>query len=312
MSSAVSNHPDWCWVLAVAVWLGWGLAGNRAADPKPAPEKQTAAPSPDSRTARAKPKEAKPKPVSPPGRSALLATNGLRLTTFVDTELKAVHKTGLAKTLDYQPSAPVRSARWTGYLRVPRTGRYRLRIMADDAVRIWIDGKLVADHWEQKGIQTFRDSCRLVSGLSRIRVDWCNFSHKALLKVQWKGPGMVEESIPEGAFRLFAPDPRMVMLNRKALRGALVLFSRRRWTDALREFEAYPYDSVVAVYYMARCYEHLGQRAKARQAYQAFLQAYDQFKSPPRLLRPWRHRAAKALATPSPSATSAARPAKRM
>jgi beta-glucosidase len=39
------------------------------------------------------------------------------------------------------------SVRWTGRLRVPKTGAYELATRSDDGARLWIDGKLVVDGW---------------------------------------------------------------------------------------------------------------------------------------------------------------------
>ncbi|MDZ7264574.1 MAG: glycoside hydrolase family 3 C-terminal domain-containing protein [candidate division KSB1 bacterium] len=43
------------------------------------------------------------------------------------------------------------SARWTGKLVPPVTGRYRLGVMTDDGVRLYIDGKLVIEYWRDRG-----------------------------------------------------------------------------------------------------------------------------------------------------------------
>jgi beta-glucosidase len=47
------------------------------------------------------------------------------------------------------PGVPANSfsVRWTGRLRVPKSGNYELVTRADDGVRLWLDGKLLIDDW---------------------------------------------------------------------------------------------------------------------------------------------------------------------
>jgi alpha-D-xyloside xylohydrolase len=40
------------------------------------------------------------------------------------------------------------SVRWTGRLRAPETGEYELSTIADDGVRLWLDGKLLIEDWK--------------------------------------------------------------------------------------------------------------------------------------------------------------------
>ncbi len=43
------------------------------------------------------------------------------------------------------------SARWTGKIVPPVSGKYRLGVMTDDGVRLYIDGKLVIEYWKDRG-----------------------------------------------------------------------------------------------------------------------------------------------------------------
>ncbi|RYY67410.1 MAG: hypothetical protein EOO12_01225, partial [Chitinophagaceae bacterium] len=42
------------------------------------------------------------------------------------------------------------SARFTGYLRVPKSGRYHLAVRGDDGFRLWLDGGKVIELWEDQ------------------------------------------------------------------------------------------------------------------------------------------------------------------
>src|SRR5690606_3315908 len=46
------------------------------------------------------------------------------------------------------------SVRWTGQLVAPETGQYTFHLTADDGVRLWIDGQLIIDHWQDSPGQT--------------------------------------------------------------------------------------------------------------------------------------------------------------
>jgi len=39
------------------------------------------------------------------------------------------------------------AVRWTGFIRIDKSGLFSLRFMHDDGLRIWIDGKKVYDYW---------------------------------------------------------------------------------------------------------------------------------------------------------------------
>ena len=42
------------------------------------------------------------------------------------------------------------SARWSGWLKAPKPGRYRLGLHSDNGARLWLDGKLHVDAWQDK------------------------------------------------------------------------------------------------------------------------------------------------------------------
>jgi beta-glucosidase len=65
------------------------------------------------------------------------------------------------------------SARWTGSLRVPRTGDYELGERSDDGARLWIDGALVIDHWTDHGPEARTKTLRLKAGSSyKVRLEY--------------------------------------------------------------------------------------------------------------------------------------------
>jgi hypothetical protein len=96
----------------------------------------------------------------PASTTAVPADNGrgLHAEFFSDVELK----TRVAERIDpdvsyvYSDGSPATgvepdfwSARWTGFLKAPRKGAYKLVLKHDDGARLWIDDKLAIDDWRQ-------------------------------------------------------------------------------------------------------------------------------------------------------------------
>ena len=56
------------------------------------------------------------------------------------------------------------SARWTGVLVAPESGRYQLGFAVRDGVRLWVDGKLIVDEWASSGKRTVGAGIELERG----------------------------------------------------------------------------------------------------------------------------------------------------
>jgi predicted alpha-1,2-mannosidase len=56
------------------------------------------------------------------------------------------------------------SARWTGKLKVLRSGTYRMVVSGDDGYRLYLDGKLVIDRWQEQGEFPFAITPELIAG----------------------------------------------------------------------------------------------------------------------------------------------------
>ena len=53
-----------------------------------------------------------------------------------------------AARVEWQDGKRNTALRWTGYLKVPATGAYRLRFVSNGGYRIWLDGKPIVDAWD--------------------------------------------------------------------------------------------------------------------------------------------------------------------
>jgi beta-glucosidase len=95
-------------------------------------------------------------PAEPPVPDANLCvdaacrTPGLKAEHFDGPDLAGTAQNAVEKNARaaWQEGGHNTSARWTGYLKAPRSGDYSLRYLSNAGYRIWIDGKLVVDAWD--------------------------------------------------------------------------------------------------------------------------------------------------------------------
>jgi beta-glucosidase len=81
------------------------------------------------------------------------------------------------------------SARWTGKLVANMTGKYRFGAIADDGVRIYLDGKLIAEDWTDHAPATVTAEVTLEAGKSYdIRMDYYESKIGAVAKLVWQPP----------------------------------------------------------------------------------------------------------------------------
>ncbi len=86
-------------------------------------------------------------------------------------------------------------ARWTGTLAVETEGLYTLTAVADDGVRLWVDGVLVINRWET-GAASDSGSLTLTVGSHNLTVEYFDETGDAALQLLWSSPAMPEEIIP--------------------------------------------------------------------------------------------------------------------
>jgi beta-glucosidase len=78
------------------------------------------------------------------------------------------------------------SARWTGTLHAPRTGRYRIGLDGDDGYRLYLDNRLVIDNWNKQTYSTRLTEFSLEKGHDyAIRVEFFEPVGNAHLKLIW-------------------------------------------------------------------------------------------------------------------------------
>ena len=78
------------------------------------------------------------------------------------------------------------SARWTRTLSF-EDGVYRFQARADDGIRLYLDGELIVDKWQDSaGDTTYKVEWPVSSGQHTLRVEYYDHTGQALVKVWWK------------------------------------------------------------------------------------------------------------------------------
>lgn len=76
------------------------------------------------------------------------------------------------------------SARWTGTRYVGRAGNYTLTATADDGLRVYVDGNLVLDEWQDQPATTFTETFWLDAGNHTVTVEYYEHTLYAVANVQ--------------------------------------------------------------------------------------------------------------------------------
>ncbi len=127
--------------------------------------------------------------------------SGLRAEYFSNKELKGGPVlTRIDREVDFDwgmmnPVAGVPaddfSARWTGKLVPAMTGKYRFGAVADDGVRVYLDGKLIAEDWTEHAPATVTGEVTLEAGKSYdIRMEYYESKLGAVAKLVWQPPAV--------------------------------------------------------------------------------------------------------------------------
>lgn len=78
------------------------------------------------------------------------------------------------------------SVRWTGTLRAPKTGRYRIGLDGSDGYRLYLNGRLLIDNWVKRSYSTILKEVALEQGREySIRVEFYEPVGNAHLKLVW-------------------------------------------------------------------------------------------------------------------------------
>ncbi len=96
------------------------------------------------------------------------------------------------------------SMRWTGTLRPPVTGKYKLGIITDEKGRLFLDGKLIVDNWNPYQINVFKSkTVTLEKGKKyEVKIEYADSGDYAGIRFEWHyisrqrpESGLIEDAI---------------------------------------------------------------------------------------------------------------------
>ncbi len=91
------------------------------------------------------------------------------------------------------------SVRWTGKIIIPKSGRYTFKASSDDGNRMWVDGKLLFDHWGSPA--NHEATIELNPGLHDIRIEFQQGAGGAWIRTSWLGPDFPEQPLDSSVLR---------------------------------------------------------------------------------------------------------------
>lgn len=77
------------------------------------------------------------------------------------------------------------SARWSKYVEVSG-GNYRFTAIADDGIRVYVDGRLLIDRWYDHPAETYREDINLSAGHHQITVEYYEHGGQAVARLSWE------------------------------------------------------------------------------------------------------------------------------
>lgn len=80
------------------------------------------------------------------------------------------------------------SARFTGWIKPPAAGEYKIVVKHDDGARLWIDGRPYIDNW-MMGVATDEASVELSGGYHELRLEYEQGEAGSHLTLAWATPG---------------------------------------------------------------------------------------------------------------------------
>lgn len=166
---------------------------------------------------------------TPPGSGA-----GLRALVFDNADFTSMKRARIDATVnfDWADGAPSSttdadsfSIRWLGQVEPRYSQTYTFHTRSDDGVRLWVNGVLLIDKWQDQSLAEWTGSIALEAGRRYdMRMDYFENSGAASAQLWWSSASQVKEIIP--GTQLYRPPPAVATLtNRFVSAGTLVSFT---------------------------------------------------------------------------------------
>ena len=88
------------------------------------------------------------------------------------------------------------TVRWEGTLETRFDELYTFSLLADDGVRMWVDGQLVIDDWRVKAPSETRGQIQLSEGDHEVKVEYFQAGGHARVHLFWESPSQARELVP--------------------------------------------------------------------------------------------------------------------
>ncbi len=142
-------------------------------------------------------------------------THGLTGNYYIGKNFEQFSFTRMESTVNYtwgtgspDPRIPADgySVRWHGYL-IPRyTQTYTLIPVTDDGVRLWVNGQLVVDDWNDHGDTWNNGVIALQAGVAvPVVMEYYESTGGVTARLLWESPGQTREVIPQSQWLVNAP-----------------------------------------------------------------------------------------------------------
>ena len=151
-------------------------------------------------------------------RTIQLKRTGLTGAYFSGTNFQNMFRQRSDRQIDFNwgMESPVRgwrrddfSVRWTGFLRVPKSGAYTFITHSDDGVRVKINDTVVIENWTVHRLAVNQGVINLSEGVHPITVEYFEAKRRAILRLLWKFESEPKPSvIPASAL---APNEKYAM-----------------------------------------------------------------------------------------------------
>jgi len=133
------------------------------------------------------------------------------------------------------PAKGAVSVRWEGTLEPETSGEHQFQTYSDGGLRLWVDGKLVADHWRQGWLPWYELArVRLEAGRRHaIRLEWTCDDPPPVVQLRWKTPPASASTslwseVADGIdyYFVYGPDLDSVVAGYRRLTGPAPLMPR--------------------------------------------------------------------------------------
>lgn len=92
------------------------------------------------------------------------------------------------------------SIRWQGKIKPIYSENYTFSVSSDDGVRVWIDGKLIIDHWRDQSATIRKGNITLTGGtLYDLKIEYYENLGDASIRLMWESPSQKHRVIPNNA-----------------------------------------------------------------------------------------------------------------